>query len=155
MGIYKRGDKWYADYYYEGRRRRKAVGSKKDAENALVASKADILRGDYRFKRERKIKFEDFADEYLEKYSKVNKKSWKSDQTSLNQLIPFFKGMKLNKITPRHIEEYKKIRIEKVKPSSINRELACLKTLFSIANKWKLVDENPAKEVKTFPRTKN
>ncbi|MFW9851824.1 MAG: tyrosine-type recombinase/integrase [Candidatus Thorarchaeota archaeon] len=154
MGIYKRGKKWYADFYYEGRRIRKAVGSKKDAENAMLAIKADILRGDYRFRRERKIKFEDFADEYLEKYSKVNKKSWKSDQTSLNQLIPFFKGMKLNKITPRHIEEYKKKRIEKVKPSSINRELACLKTLFSVAKKWKLVDENPAKEVKLFQEQK-
>ena len=84
MGIYKRGKKWYADFYLEGKRIRKAVGSKKDAENALVAMKADILRGDYRFKRERKIKFEDFADEYLEKYSKVNKKSWISVQNEIS-----------------------------------------------------------------------
>ncbi len=153
MGIFRIGKKWYVDYYYEGRRIRKVVGSKKDAENALTAVKADILRGEYRFKRESKIKLEDFAREYI-KYAKVNKKSWKSDQNSLNRLIPFFKGIPLSKITPRHIEEYKRGRIEEVKPASVNRELACLKVIFSLAMKWKIVNDNPVKEIKFFTEQK-
>jgi len=49
MGIYKVKDSWYIDFYAYGRRIRKAVGSRKDAENALAAVKADILRGDGKF----------------------------------------------------------------------------------------------------------
>jgi integrase len=75
--------------------------------------------------------------------------------------------MLLSKITPWHIEEYKKKRLEgeiklppepgskkrtdwKVKPATINRELACLKHMFSLAIKWKMADENPVKEVQLF-----
>jgi integrase len=153
MGVFKIGKTFYVDFYYNGRRVRRAVGSKKDAENALTAVKADILRGEYRFKRERRIKFEDFAKEYL-KHAEVNKKSWKSDKNSLNNLIPYFKGMILSKITPRHVEEYKAKRVSQVRPASVNRELACLKYMYSLAIKWKLADENPVKEVKLFQERK-
>jgi len=153
MGIYKIKNSYYVDFYHEGRRVRKAVGSRRDAENALSAVKADILRGEYRFKRERKIRFEDFAKEYIE-FAKVNKKSWRRDETSLKNLKAHFKNMLFSKITPRNIEEYKKKRIEEVKGSTINRELALLKFMFSLAKKWKLVDENPVKEVKFFQEQK-
>jgi len=149
MGVYKIGKKWYVDFYYDGKRIRKAVGSKKDAENALIAIKADILRGEYKFKKESKIRFDDFAKEYLE-YAKINKKSWRRDKTSLDNLMHHFRGMYLLRITPRHIEDYKKERINQVKPATVNRELALLKFMFSLAKKWKLVDENPVKEVKFF-----
>lgn len=85
MGVYKVGNKYYIDFYADGRRVRKPVGSKRDAENALAAVKADILRGEYRFKKDRKIRFEDFAKEYLE-YLKVNKKSWYRNEASLKSL---------------------------------------------------------------------
>jgi hypothetical protein len=49
------------DFFYDGRRIRKKVGSKKDAENALAAVKADILRGEYRFTKDKKILFKNFA----------------------------------------------------------------------------------------------
>lgn len=150
MRKYKRGQIWYVDYYYEGRRTRKKVGSEKDAENALAAIKADILRGEYRFKKDRKIRFEGFAKEYLD-YAKINKRSWRRDESSLIRLLPHFKDMLLSKITPLHIEEYKKIRLDKVKPSTINRELTCLKHMFTIAERFrKFDDKNPVKEVKFF-----
>lgn len=156
MRVYKRGKSWYLDVNFEGRRKRKKIPgarTKSDAQAALVATKTDILRGEFKFKQERKILFEDFAREYLE-YAKVNKKSWKSDQTSLSKLKSFFKEMRLSKITPRLIEEYKQERIQKVKPASVNRELACLKFMYSLAKKWKLADENPVKEVKLFQERK-
>jgi len=150
MGIYKVKDSWYIDFYTDGRRVRKAVGSRRDAENALAAVKADILRGEYRFKKDRKIRFEDFSKEYLE-YAKINKRSWRRDESCLIRLLPFFKDMLLSKITPLHIEEYKKMRLDKVKPSTINRELTCLKHLFTVAERFRKFDEkNPVKEVKFF-----
>jgi integrase len=47
MGIYQIGKKWYIDLTVDGRRKRKAIGSRKEAENALMAIKADVLRVDF------------------------------------------------------------------------------------------------------------
>ena len=150
MRIYQRGKTWHVDYYYDGRRIRRKVGSEKDAENALAAIKADILRGEYRFKKDRKIRFEDFAKEYLD-YAKINKRSWGRDESSLKRLLPFFGNMLLSKIAVRHIEEYKRMRLDKVKTGTINRELASLKHMFTIAEKLGKFDgKNPVKQVKFF-----
>jgi len=148
MAIYKVKDTWYIDFYVDGRRKRKAVGSRKDAENALATVKADILRGEYRFKKDRKIRFEDFAKEYLD-YAKINKRSWGRDDSSLKRLVPHFGDLLLSKISPHHIEEYKKSRLDdRINPSTINRELACLKHMFTIAERFgKFEGKNPVKEV--------
>jgi len=155
MGIYKVKDTWYIDFYADGRRLRKRVGSKKDAENALSAVKADILRGEFRFRRDRKIRFEDFAKEYLE-YAKINKKSWERDECILKKLVPHFGDLVLSKITPHHIEEYKRSRLDDgVNPSTINRELACLKYMFTVAERFGKFDgKNPVKEVKPLQERK-
>jgi len=167
MSVYKVGRNWYVDLYVDGRRKRKAIGSRKDAENALTAIKADVLRGEFKFKRENKVHFEVFAKDYLEHCRTNKKKSISRDENSLKFLEANFGGMLLSKITPWHIEEYKRKRIEgeiklppepgskkrkewKVKPATINRELACLKHMFSLAKKWKMADENPVKEVQFF-----
>ena len=162
MGIYRVEGKdkkeiWYIDYYADGRRLREAIGSKTAAKNSLAARQADILRGEFRFKKEKKIRFEDFAKDYLE-YAKVNKRSWLRDESSLKNLIPFFKDMLLSKINPQHIEDYKRMRLDvetmrkrKTKPATINRELSCLKHIFTIAARFEKFDgKNPVKETKLF-----
>ncbi len=150
MRIYQRDEILYMDFSLDGRRIRKKVGSKMDAENALAAVKVDILRGEFRFKREQKVIFKDFAKEYIE-YAKINKRSWTRDETSLKWLLSHFGNLLLSKITPKHIEDYKKARLEKVKPSTINRELMTLSHIFTIAEKFRKFDgKNPVKEVKYF-----
>ena len=150
MGVYKVGDVWYIDYYCEGRRVREPASKRKaEAEEMLEARKTDIKRGEFRLPGKRKIKFEKFADEYLE-YAKVNKRSWERDDVILRHLKPIFKDISLSKINPKHIEDYKRKRLEKVKPPTIDRELALLKFMFSLAIKWKYTNENPVKEVKFF-----
>lgn len=153
MGIYKVGEKWYLDYYVDGQRiREPASKNKKRAEKMLAAVISDIERGEYRFKTKHKIRFDDFAEEYLE-YLKVNKKSWHRNKASLKTLIPQFNEMLLSKITPAHIEDYKRKRLyeDRVQPSTINRDLACLRHMFNIAKKLKGYDgENPVKDVDFF-----
>ena len=154
MRKYQRGQIWYVDYYYDGRRIRKKVGNEKDAENALAAVKADILRGEYRYKKESKIRFEEFAERYLE-YGKVNKKrSWQRDRWSIENLNTHFKGKLFSKITPLQIEDYKRKRLENVLPATFNRELACLRHMFNLAKKWKIVYENPVNQVKFLQERK-
>jgi len=150
MGIYKVGNVWYIDYYADGRRIREAVGPiKTEAKAALEARKGEIRTGKFHLKQEKQILFEKFSDEYI-KYAKANKRSWMRDEISLKHLIPHFRGMALSKINPRHIEDYKRKRLDKVKPATINRELTLLKFMFSLAKKWKYASENPVKEIKFF-----
>jgi len=154
MGIYKVKDSWYIDYYCDGRRIREAVGLiKTEAKAALEARKGEIRTGKFHLKNEKRILFEKFADEYI-KYAKANKRSWARDEASLKHLEPYFKGLSLSKITPKHIEDYKRNRLKKVKPATINRELALLSFMFNLARKWKYTNENPVKEVKSFQEQK-
>ena len=153
MGVYKRGGNWWIDYYFQGRRKREKVGpSKTQAKIVLQKRKIEIAEGKFLdVKREEKVKFENFAKTYLENYSKPNKKSWGRDVASLKNLLTFFKDKYLYEINPLDIESYKRLRKERVSPATVNREIACLKTRFNVAIRWKIVSENPAREVKLFP----
>ena len=150
----KRGSKWYVRYYYNGRPKWKAVGhERKQAERVAKRIEVELYNGTF-FPEANKsrIKFRDFASEYMEKYSKRRKKSWERDETSLKHLIPAFGDKYLTDITPKMIEDYRLMRgQEGAKPpqaATINREHALLKSIFTKAMDWGIVKENPAKRVR-------
>ena len=152
MAIYSRlndnGKKtFYIDYYYHGKRIRESIGqNRKEAEESLEARRTDIRRGEYKFKKDHKIFFSDFASEYLQ-YAITNKRSWRRDKIILKNLHPFFGDLLLSRIAPADIENYKKERLKKISPATVNRELACLKFIFTIAERLgKFEGKNPAKE---------
>ncbi len=151
MAVFKKNKIWYIDYYYQGRRIREAIGeSKKLAEKALVIRKAEIVQGKFEIQSiEPSIAFDELATMYIE-YAKINKKSWKRDVTSLRSLLLFFGNKRLKDISPFLVEKYKQKRKEEVKPATVNRELACMKHMFSLAIKWGKTTKNPVKEVKLF-----
>ena len=68
MGVYKKDLNWYIDFYLNGQRKREMVGpSKKEAELVLGKKKAEIRENrDFAVKKEKKVKFEVFAEEYLD-----------------------------------------------------------------------------------------
>lgn len=153
MRIYKRGLSWYLDVELEGRRvRKKVLGARTrtEAQAALAAVKTDILRGQFNFRKEKTILFEDFCGLYLERHSRPNKRSYPRDLTSTRALRQEFDGRTLSKITPFLIEGYKMKRKEKVEVSTVNRELALLKNMFTKAIDWGYAYENPVKKVKLF-----
>ena len=48
MGVYRKNDTWWIDYYYQERRYRQKIGNrKKDAEEALSKIKVKIASGDF------------------------------------------------------------------------------------------------------------
>ena len=150
MGVYKKGTTWYIDYYAGYKRRREKIGpSKRQAE--VVLKKRIVQVAENRFlevEKCEKIKFEKMTDLYLENYSKPNKKSSRRDVTSINNLKPFFAGKYLHEITPLDMEKYKKKRQGKVSNATVNREVACLKHIFTKAIEWGIVQKNPGKKVK-------
>ncbi|MDO8489628.1 MAG: site-specific integrase, partial [Candidatus Omnitrophota bacterium] len=102
-------------------------------------------------KKEQKIKFDDFANEYLEIYSKPNIRSWKSDLHNFNCIKSFFGELYLHEITSLIVEKFKIERVKEVKPATVNRALARLKSMFNKAIDWgKFNGVNPVKTVKFF-----
>ncbi|MCB9748200.1 MAG: site-specific integrase, partial [Candidatus Omnitrophica bacterium] len=111
--------------------------------------RVEIAEGKYLDIRKKvKIKFNVFADEFLNIHCKANKKSWVTDSYHLNRLKEYFNGKYLYSITIKEIEQYKLERSKQVSPATVNRELATLKTLFSKAVIWEKIFNNPAKNVK-------
>ncbi|MFC2169417.1 tyrosine-type recombinase/integrase [Acidobacteriota bacterium] len=146
----KKNSKWVIDFTCKGRRIRRVIGeNKREAEAAATTIKADLIRDQYRFtKPKRTILFESFAKEYFELHSKQNKKSWERDKFSIKNLLSSFRGKSLVSITPDLVEKYKAKRKTAVSPATINRELACLKNMFTKAIEWGKVEVNPVKAVK-------
>jgi len=153
MGVYKvegkKGESWGIDFYDNGRRIQKIIGSKKNAEDSLALLKADSLRGELSLIRKSDMSFKELTKKYLE-YGETNgKRSLERDEYSIKALMGHFRYMKITQINPLHVESYKKKRLEeKRKPGTINRELGCLKHMFNLARKWKITRENPVSEVK-------
>ena len=94
-----------------------------------------------------KVKLKDFAKDYLE-YSKANKRSWKRDVVSLKNLLEVFGEKHLTEITVLMVDRYKACRKDVAKPGTVNRELACLRHMFTKAIEWGKAKENPVTKVK-------
>ncbi len=142
---------FFIEYYPDGRRKREKIGpSRTLAENVLKKRIVEIAENKHLdIQRNVKIKFEVFAEEFLELYSKPNNKSWmKSDLHNVNMLKESFGGRYLYEINPQMIEKFKSERMKKVSPARVNRNLACLKCMFNRAIEWGKVKENPVKKVK-------
>jgi integrase len=162
MGVYKKGGKWYIDYYIRGERKRKMIGpSKEMAKLVLKDIQVKIAKGEYLgIYEEKKILFKDFAKEYLT-YSKTNKSggTYQKDKMYVfAHFVPCFGKEYLFNITTKIVEDYKSMRREKVKPSTVNKELSVLKAMFNRAIEWGYLKKNPTasvrklKEALPFPR---
>lgn len=158
-GVYKRGDVYYISYSLNGKRIQKAISTdRKLAEAVLQKRKVEIAEGKHLdIKKTPKIRFEDFADEYLEVHCKVNNKSWKkSDESNLRSLKKYFGNKFLHEITPKDIEEYRASRLvvvpkaKSVSKSTLNRVLNTLSSMFNRAIEWDKATENPMCKVKLF-----
>jgi excisionase family DNA binding protein len=149
-------DRWHIYYRVEGKRIRKAVKgaqSRADALKVLQVEVADAFRGKHGFKRdEKKIRFTDFAAEYIESYAMVNKLSWKDDVSAVGSFRRYFGSSYLHEIGVLDIEKFKSERLkEGISRARVNRNLTVLKKALSLAVDWGYLKENPARRVKRFP----
>jgi len=100
-----------------------------------------------------KTKFKDLAARYLELPEVKAKRSYDRDKRSLKLLLPFFGDKLLKDIKPGTVEAYRQRRLGEpsgrtpstlTAPATVNRELACFKTIFSKAIKNGKAERNPA-----------
>jgi len=154
MGVFRRGDTYYIDYYFEGARVQKAIGpDRKLAKVVLQKRKLEIREGKHLdIKRTQKVRFEELCDIYLKQHAVPQiKKSWHSDVDTIKVLKRWFGGRYLHEITPLLVNKFKVERRQEVSPATTNRGLACLKCMFNKAKEWgKFNGENPVYKVKLF-----
>lgn len=138
-------------YEYEGRRYREAVGPHLGvARKALEIRRAEITQGRFEIpnKTEAPI-FHDFCQTYLE-HAEQHKRSCKRDAGVMRQVKAFFERKPIDQVTAWDIQRYQAARAKQVTSATTNREVAIIKRMFALAVTWKLLAENPAKEVKLF-----
>lgn len=153
------GERFYIYYRISGKRIRERVENamtRADALKVLQVRVADAFRGKYEFKKEAGLRFKDFADEWLEGYSRTNKKSADRDGYSLDHLKPFFKDAQLAEISGPLVESYKGHRkSEKASNGTINRELACLRSILYKAVEWRKLESYPLSKRKLLLKENN
>ncbi|MBL7132224.1 MAG: tyrosine-type recombinase/integrase [Candidatus Omnitrophica bacterium] len=154
MAVYQRGNIWYIDYYVSGRRIRERIGpNRKLAETILRKRTVEAVENRHLdIRKEQKVRFEDFTDEYVELHLKPNNKSWeRSELHNIKRLKRYFAGIYLSEITPLAVEKFKIERRREVGPATTNRALSCLRSIFNKAIAWgKFNAANPVKGVKFF-----
>ncbi len=151
MALYQRGRIWYADYYANGERLQESTGtaSKREAEKFLALRISEVQRGV--FVKPVNTTLPELGERYIE-YAKLHKRSWKRDVQMLSNLQAFFGAAKLRDITPLRVEEYQRGRVREVSPATSNREMALLKHMFNMAERWgQHQGTNPVRLVKFLP----
>src|SRR2546427_3901212 len=154
--IYRRGQSWCVGFTVNGRRVRETVGpNKKIAQKVLSLRMTQVL--EHRFfppKRQLgRMPFKDFAQMYLERAGPL----LKSIRTERNRVLAWareFGTRPLGQITRTEIEAWRRERMSKCRPATINRDLSRLRHMLNIAVEWELLEESPMKGMK-FLRENN
>jgi integrase len=131
-----------------------------DARTKAQAEEAErkVLDGYFEKKQGREeVTFSKFAETY-EKYVRQHNADVDTKLYIIRELKAFFRNKPLREITPQDCRDYQfkrkhaPIRTKNISrprsPASVNREMAALSKLFSLAEEQDLIDKNPVKRVK-------
>jgi len=95
--------------------------------------------------------FAELAERYLE-YAKDRKRSYRSDaQRMRDHVLPSLGPKKLSEISLHQLQTIHTSVKKKLSPATANRVAALIKHVFTMAGKWSLITENPARHLTMFP----
>jgi len=163
MTVVKRGNSYYIDFGFEGKRIRKRSpeNSFKGAQAYEFLQRQKLARGQP-LKEENTViryKFEDYAMLWLDTYVRNNNKpsEFLVKRYVLNStLIPFFGKKYLEEIKQYEIEEFKSHLLEKrrVSHKTVNNYLSILSRCLKSANEWSLLENTPRIKILKVPPQK-
>jgi integrase len=173
MRVYKRGAVYWFELIYDGQRYQQSTRVKNQRVAGEIASafhtalaKGDVGITQRKVARQFATAMENFLtwsnNEHME-----HPRTALRYKTSSAALLRFFKKTPLDKITSDEVERFKTRRAgecttvrsdkgrvktnKRIRPATVNRELACLKALFNYAMKGETVLRNPVSAVKFLP----
>lgn len=137
--IRKRGDVWWIRYYRDGRRYEESARSDKweVARDLLRTKEGDIAKGMPVSSQIGRFRFEEAAQDIENEYAINKRRSLDALKRRIRlHLTPFFGGRRMSTITAADVRAFSKKRLEAgAAPGEINRELAALKRMFTLAVK--------------------
>lgn len=99
------------------------------------------------------ITFGELFEQYMERYSKKSKKSWKYDEREVNKFLSQWFKRKISAISNQEIRIlHDKIRDENGLYQA-NRLLERIRAIFNKAIEWGYKSENPSNKIKKFKET--
>src|SRR5437764_8442085 len=142
--IYKRGNSWCVGFTVNARRVRESVGpNKKIAERVLSLRMTQVLENRY-FPPNRQLgrmPFKDFAQMYLEREGAL----LKSIRTERNRVLAWareFGNRPLGQITRTEIEAWRREKMARCRPATINRALSRIRHMLTVAVEWERLAES-------------
>lgn len=152
--IFQRGKTWYIAYYVHGEQVKEKIGTapmltKGQAELALKARLGEVVQDRYKLeKAKQRIRLLNLIQQYL-KWIKENQKGYSREVSISRHFVQFMGDIYIDTINSWDIEKYKsKRKQDGMKPSTINRELNMLRSMFNRAVEWGQVEKNPIYGVK-------
>jgi integrase len=162
MRIYRRGKVYWYELIFRGERFQRSSGSKNRRLAGELASAfhTSLLKGEAGIVERKKPPALDVAMKAFLAWSKLEHAASpltaKRSVTSSRPLLKHFGKISLDRISAQDVEAYKQARsaqlargtTRKVKPATVNRELACLREMFNHAIKGHPDLRNPVSKVK-------
>ncbi len=134
--VYKRGSVWWIAYYYRGKEHRESTESDREtvAKKLLKKRLGEIGMGKLVGPVEERVTFEELSEDLLRDYQINKRKAAKIILFPIRHLKNSFTFYKALNLTTDHINEHiARRQQEGAKNATINRELAALKRMFSLA----------------------
>ena len=162
MAIYKRGGVYWFHFVFNGRHIQRSTKqtNRRTAREIEAAYRTKLAKGEVGIIEPKPVPaFQAAMKEFLawsEHEHAAHPNTHKRYQTSAKPLMRHFRDVRLDAITPEEVENYKTARARmkgqqtgrRLRPATINRELACLKILFNRAIKNDVLAKNPVSRVK-------
>jgi len=143
----------------KGRPERVKLGAFTDLSIELARKKAaqcrgEIAGGDNPQEAKRAFRqeatFRELFHEYMERYSKKSKKSWKYDEREVNKFLSHWFNKKISSITKQEIQKlHERIHAENGLYQA-NRILERIRAMFNKAREWGWQGENPSNGIKKY-----
>ena len=144
---------------HQGRPIRISLGQYPDmtienARNACLQAKTELTKGKNpnveKNKLRQEMTFKELFDLYMEGYSKLEKKSWLSDESMVNRLLSHWFNRRISDISQYEIKELH-VKLRKNRGLySANRSLARLRAIYNKAIEWGWNGANPTTGIKMF-----
>ena len=154
QGVTKRkGSRFYWIAYQDlsGKTVRKSSGTTNYKEAVAILSKhrQEVFEGKVpEIKKIKNYTFRQLSEEYVDLMA--SQKDWVNKTRKVKQLVDYFGDLPLRHFNSMLVEKFKKKRLEEVrnKPATVNRFLATLKHMFTMAEEWEMVEEEFLKKVR-------
>jgi len=158
MGIYKRGNTWWYEFYFNAERVRASTkqSNKRVAEQMEAAAKTQLAKGEVGIEERKKSPtLKAFAPRFMETIetqcaNKPAAVSFYRSKLKYLETSPLLVDVRLDAIDEQAIEAYKNVRARTksrrkrpLSPGAINRELATLRRLLRMAQEFKLIARVP------------